>query len=142
MKEETRTWLHEIPREYVHRLWPKIEPLIEKVDPYSNGEGSTEQGKVYLIEGLATGFILAGSDMEPKGVIVGEWKTTPNKRIFLISALGGSHALTPESYEQIEEWVRKHGGTHIQGACRESIARLMRKRWGYKPAYTVVEKEI
>ena len=141
-KTGNKTGLHELPKEYVHAVWPKLSKLLDLVEPYSNNECTTEQGKTYLISGQAQAFILAGEDLDPKGVIVGEWKMTPGKRIFFITTLGGSNALYANAYAQLEAWVKKHGGTHIQGAGRDSIVRLMQKRWGYKPVYTVVEKEM
>ena len=141
-KPGTAIELHEIPKEYIHVIWPKLSKLIALVEPYSNDECTTEQGKTYLVSGQAQAFVLAGADMDPKGVIVGEWKMTPGKRIFFITTLGGSHALYATAYAELEAWVKKHGGTHIQGAGRDSIVRLMQKRWDYKPVYTVVEKEM
>ena len=134
--------LLEVPVTHVHQAWPKIAPFLEDVAPHGNGEGSVEQSKVSLINGSSTAIIVVDLTGETIGVIVGEWKMTPGKRIFFITAWAGSNAMPDELYADVEKWVNKNGGTAMQCAVRDSMGRMLKQRWNYAKVYTIFEKEI
>ena len=117
-------------------------PFLEEVAPHGNGEGSVEQSKVSLINGSSTAIIVVDLSGETIGVIVGEWKMTPGKRIFFITAWAGSNAMPDELYADVEKWVNKNGGTAMQCAVRDSMGRMLKQRWNYAKVYTIFEKEI
>ncbi len=134
--------LLQVPVEHLHQAWPKMVPFLEDVAPHGNGEGSVEQSKVSLINGSSTAIIVVDLTGETIGVIVGEWKMTPGKRIFFITAWAGSNAMPDELYEDVERWVKKNGGTAMQCAVRDSMGRMLKQRWNYAKVYTIFEKEI
>ncbi len=134
--------LLQVPVEHLHQAWPKMVPFLEEVAPHGNGEGSVEQSKVSLINGSSTAIVVVDDAGEMHGVIVGEWKMTPGKRIFFMTAWAGSNAMPDELYEDVEKWVRSNGGTAIQSAVRDSMGRMIKKRWNYEKVYTIYEKEI
>jgi hypothetical protein len=117
-------------------------PFLEEVAPHGNGEGSVEQAKVSLINGSSTAIIVVDLTGETLGVIVGEWKMTPGKRIFFVTAWAGGNAMPDELYEDVEKWVMKNGGTAMQCACRDAMGRMLKQRWHYRKVYTIFEKEI
>ena len=131
-----------LPPDQIHRAWNQIEPLLDSLEPYCNGEGTTEQSKVGLIDGSSTAIVIADADNLIVGIIVGEWKMTPGKRIFFVTDTAGSNVMDDELWADLQQWIRANGGTHIQGAGRDSVFRLHRQKRGFEKVYTVYEKEI
>ena len=134
--------MFQLPPAQIHRAWSQIEPLLDSLEPYCNGEGTTAQSKVGLIDGSSTAIVIADADNLIVGVIVGEWKMTPGKRIFFVSGWAGSNAMDDALWTDLQIWIRANGGTHIQGAGRDSVFRLHRQKRGFEKVYTVYEKEI
>ena len=134
--------MFQLPPAQIHRAWSQIEPLLDSLEPYCNGEGTTEQSKVGLIDGSSTAIVIADESNTIVGVIVGEWKMTPGKRIFFVSGWAGSNAMDDDLWEDLQRWIRANGGPHIQGAGRDSVFRLHRQKRGFEKVYTVYEKEI
>jgi hypothetical protein len=134
--------IYQLPPERVHQSWHQLEPLLEQLDKFSNGEGNVDQAKVALINGTSIALIVAEKSMEAKGVVVGEWKMTPGKRIFFVTGWAGANAMPDELNDKIEVWVKANGGTAMQCAVRDSMGRMLKQRWQYEKVYTIYEKEI
>jgi hypothetical protein len=134
--------LMQLPVEHIHRAWDQIEPLLDSIEPYSNGECTTEQSKVELIKGISTTLVIVEAPNKIVGVIIGEWKMSPGKRVFFVTGWAGSNAMNDSLWEDVMTWVKCNGGTHIQGAGRDSVFRLHRQKRGFEKVYTVYEKEI
>jgi hypothetical protein len=134
--------LLEVPVEHIHRAWKDIEPLLQSLEPYCNGECSTAQAKVGLINGTSTTLVIVDESTRVLGAIIGEWKMTPGKRIFFVSGWAGANAMDDTLWRDVQRWVKSNGGTHIQGAGRDSVFRLHRQKRGFEKVYTIYEKEI
>ncbi len=134
--------LFQLPPERVHQSWGQLAPLLDTLEPYCNGECTTEQSKVELISGVTIALVVVDEAMAIQAVIAGEWKMTPGKRIFFVGGWAGSNAMDERLWDQFQNWVKHNGGTTIQGAGRDSIFRLHRQKRGFKKVYTVYEKEI
>ncbi len=134
--------LLQLPVERVHQAWAQIAPLLDSLEPYNNGEGTTEQAKVALINGTSTALVVVDDAARIQAVIMGEWKMTANKRIFFVGGWAGSNAMNDALWSDLQIWVKHNGGTTIQGAGRDAVFRLHRQKRGFKKVYTVYEKDI
>ena len=134
--------IYQLPPERVHQAWHQLEPLLEQLNEFSNGEGNVDQAKVALINGTAIALVVAEKNMEAKGVVVGEWKMPPGKRIFFVTGWVGANAMPDELNDKIETWVKVNGGTAMQCVVRDSMGRMLKQRWQYEKVYTIYEKEI
>lgn len=65
----------------------------------------------------------------------------PNLRSLYIYAIWGRGKASREALNQLVEYARHNGCTRIRGACDETISRLWR-RYGFTPAYTVMELKV
>jgi hypothetical protein len=65
----------------------------------------------------------------------------PNDRVAFVVAIGGKLISSQDTYTQFTALLKAHGATKIQGAARESIARLW-TRYGFKERYRIVEAKI
>jgi len=65
----------------------------------------------------------------------------PNDRVAFITAIGGKLISSPETVEQLKAVLGSIGATYIEGAARESIARLW-SRYGFEEKYRIVGVKI
>lgn len=114
--------------------------MLDKAMAHSGGEYDIHQLKVLLAKGLQTLCVGCDEDMNIKCALTIEWINYPNDRVAFITAIGGR--TSKEGFAQFEQWVRDNGGTKIQGAAFEAVARLWKKAYGFENRYIIVEKKV
>jgi hypothetical protein len=79
--------------------------------------------------------------LDEEGVMHGaatvQFYNRPNDRVAFVVTMGGKLISSPETYAQFTALLKAFGATYIEGAGRESIARLW-KRFGFVEKYSVV----
>jgi hypothetical protein len=63
----------------------------------------------------------------------------PNARVAFIIAIGGKFISTPDSWAQFTDILRYNGATKVEGAARESIARLWALKFKFTEKYRIIE---
>ena len=124
----------------VQQIWHEVEPMLAKAMAHSGGEYSLEQLKVMLTQGKQVLCVCAEDDLSIKCALTIEWINYPNDRVAFITAIGGK--TEKSTFEQFENWVRTSGGTKIQGAAFEAVARLWKRAYGFENRYIIVEKQV
>lgn len=124
----------------VQQIWDEVEPMLAKAMAHSGGEYSLEQLKVMLTQGKQTLCVGAEDDLSIKCALTIEWINYPNDRVAFITSIGGK--TDKLGFEQFENWVRANGGTKIQGAAFEAVARLWKRAYGFENRYIIVEKQV
>lgn len=114
--------------------------MLAKAMAHSGGEYSLEQLKVFLVQGKQTLCVGAEEDLVIKCAMAVEWINHPNDRIAFITAIGGK--TDKKGFSEFEQWVKTNGGTKIQGAAFEAVARLWKRAYGFENRYIIVEKRI
>ena len=132
--------LYVVPNTHIQQTWDKVEKMLGDAMSHSGGEYNLEQLKVMLVEGKQTLLVLADDNMEIKCSSTIEWINYPNDRVAFITAIGGRNS--KDGWNQFMEWVKANGGTKIQGAAYESVARLWKKAYGFENRYILVEKRL
>jgi hypothetical protein len=79
---------------------------------------------------------------EIKGACTIEYINRPNSRVAMITAIGGRLITSEDSFDQLRNILKLNGATHIEGAARESIARLWKMKFGFAEKYKIVEVAI
>ena len=133
--------VQQVPIQYVHAAWPKVEWFIASALEYSDGEYTPEQAKVFVANGQWALFVAVNEENEVKGAACVQFNNMPNDRVAFIMALGGRGILNPACWEQLRDAVRLNGATCIQGACRASVTRLW-ARCGAREKYRIVEARL
>jgi hypothetical protein len=130
-----------VPQQFVVQTWPMVEEHIASAHKHSGGDYSMDQIKMYVT--LGQWVLLVASDEEKKvhGAATVSFLNYPNDRVAFITAIGGKLISNNDTFDQLKKVLRGMGATKIQGAARESIARLW-KRFGFAERYTVVEVKI
>lgn len=129
-----------VPIQYIHQLWSQVSGYIEDALQYADGDYNIEQVKVYLTNG--SWQLLVFNDNEKiQGAITVTYANYPNDRVAFITAIGGKGISDKDSYNNFCNVLKANGATKIQGAARESVARLWR-RLGFKNKHIIVERTI
>lgn len=121
---------------YINQLWPQVEQFIDAALAYQD-DYTLEHVKVFLVTGVWT-LVVAVDDA---GVIHGastvQFYNRPKDRVAFVVTMGGKLITNPETYQQFSNLLKSFGATYVEGAGRESIARLWR-RFGFVEKYRVV----
>ena len=120
---------------YVHTVWPQVSGFIADALAYQN-DYTLEQVKVYVSGGEWVLFV-AADDLEIHGAVVVQFFNRPNDRVAFVIALGGHLVSNKDTFAQLQDVCRLMGATAIEGAARESVARLW-TRYGFTEKYRIV----
>lgn len=129
-----------VPVSHIVQTWSKVEIMLDRAMSHSGGEYNLEQLKVLLSRGLQTLCVGCDEDMNIKCAMTIEWINYPNDRVAFITAIGGK--TDKQGFGEFENWVRANGGTKIQGAAFEAVARLWKRAYGFENRYIIVEKQV
>jgi len=132
--------LQHVPLEYVISTWPKVERFVDEASKFGE-DYTTEQIKVYLATGQWTLAVFVDDNNEIQGAVALSFFNYPNDRIAFITFIGGKSIFTEDLLAQLKNLSMRFGATKIQGAVRDSVARLS-SRLGFYKRYTIIETKI
>lgn len=125
-----------VPLEWVNQTWPRVEGFIAAALEYAQGDYTVDQVKTLVTQG--TWMLLVAVDgSEIKGAATINFYNRPNDRVGFISTIGGRLISNPDTFEQLKAFALSQGATVIEGAARESIARLW-TRYGFTEKHRIV----
>lgn len=130
----------DVPLRMVAQTWPDAEPFIKRgLDMGQDGfvDYTIEQVKAMVIQGywhLIVGYDDSGNI---HGAAAVEMINRANDRVGFIVSIGGRLVANDDTFSQLKKSMKSLGATTIEGAARESIARLWR-RFGFITKYAVV----
>lgn len=130
-----------ISPQYISQAWPLVEKYIADAQQYCGNDYTVEQVKVYLANGQWVLLVAADEEGAVHGAATVNVFNMPNDRIAFITFIGGKLISNKDTYSQMAGILKGFGATKIQGAARESIARLWR-RYGFEERYRIVETKI
>jgi hypothetical protein len=130
-----------VPVQYVHQAWPMVERFIADAVEFGGDDYTLDQVRVYVSSGQW--LLVVAVDLEGviKGAATVNFINYPNDRIAFITFIGGRLISNKETFKQLSDLLKANGATKIQGAARESIARLW-SRYGFEERYRIVETKI
>jgi hypothetical protein len=112
-----------VPTEWTARLWPEIEQYVSMAQEFSSDEYTVDQVKTLVLTGVWN-LLVATEDDKFCGAVVMSVSNRPNDRAAFIVTMGGKNILNVDGINQIKEIAVKLGATVLEGAVRESVARL------------------
>jgi len=130
-----------VPVEYVTQTWPLVEAFIASALEHSHGEYTPEQVKVYLVTGIWTLYVAVDGAGAVHGAGTVCFNNMPNDRVAFVTTIGGRLFTSQETWQQFVDLLKARGATQVEGAARESIARLW-ERYGFKTKYSIVSVRI
>ena len=132
--------LHVVDTGHLHSVWSQIEQFIASALEYSKGDYTVEAAKTLLATGQWM-LIVAVDEEKIHGAATAHLFNRPHDRVAFITAIGGKLISTPDTVEQLKQLFASYGATCIEGAARESIARLW-SRYGFDEKYRIVGVKI
>ena len=129
-----------VPTSHIQQTWDKVEIMLDRAMAHSGGEYDLDQLKVLLTQGRQVLCVGTEEDLIIKCAMTIEWINYPNDRVAFITAIGGK--TDKQGFGEFEQWVKANGGTKIQGAAFEAVARLWKRAYGFENRYIIVEKRI
>lgn len=130
-----------IPTHFVAQIWDKVALFISNALEYAEDDYTLDQVKVYLSTGQWILIVAVNEEDEIVGCSTICFYNYPNDRIAFVTAIGGKFISDSAIFNQFKILLKSFGATKIQGAARESIARLWR-RIGFKERHIIVEAKI
>ena len=131
--------INHVPLSHCAQVWPDIEAYFIEACKL-NDDYTIDQIKGSVCTGNWMLLILV-EDNKIHGAITVNFINMPNARVAFVTAIGGRLISSKDTYRQLAEIVKQFGATKIQGAVKESIARLW-GRYGFKECYRIVEVNI
>ena len=126
-----------VPTQLVHAVWPQVEAFVSSALEYSDGEYTIDQARQLVSSGQWAMFVAYDEDGSIKGAACVQFNNMPNDRVAFVVAIGGKLFTNPNTWEQFVKILKAHGATYVEGAARESIAKLW-TRYGFKEKYRIV----
>jgi hypothetical protein len=121
---------------HVHQVWPMVAGFIDSALEFSKGDYSPQDAKVLVSTGQWS-LLVAVDDQGVQGAATVSFFNRPNDRVAFITAIGGKLISSPETVAQLKQILSQYGATCIEGAARDSIARLW-SRYGFSEKYKIV----
>ena len=127
--------------QHVHQTWPLVEQYIAEAQKFGGDDYTLDQIKVHVAQGSWILVVAVDEENKIHGAATVNFVNMPNDRIAFITFIGGKLVSSKDVVRQLKNVLKGFGATKIQGAARESIARLWR-RFGFYERYTIVETKI
>jgi hypothetical protein len=130
-----------VPVSSFHQAWPLVEEFLEEALKWGEDDYTKDQAKALLAQGSWLLLVAVDEEQVVHGAASVNFINMPNDRVAFVTAIGGKLISNKDTYAQLCEVLKGFGATKIQGAARESIARLW-SRYGFKERYIIVEAKI
>lgn len=121
---------------YTNQIWPQVEKFIEAALAYQD-DYTIDHVKVYVTTGAWTLIVAIDDDQVIHGATTIQFYNRPKDRVAFVVTMGGKLITGHETYAQFTGLLKAFGATYIEGASRESAARLW-QRFGLLEKYRVV----
>lgn len=126
---------------WVPRTWETVYPFIEDALAFGQGDYTAEQMQVHVADGRWQLFVAVDETNKIHGAAVVNFFNRPTQRVAFILAIGGRLISSQDTFAQLKALCASFGATHIEGAARESVARLW-TRYGLAEKYRIVGVKI
>lgn len=129
-----------VPHEWTARVWPQAEPFVEMAHEFAADEYTMEQAKTLVLTGVWN-LLVATEEDRICGAVILALSNRPNDRAAFIVTMGGKNILNVDGINQIKEIAIKMGATVLEGAVRDSVARLA-MRAGFTEKCKLIEVKL
>ncbi len=129
--------IQHVPVEWVNSTWDMVEGFIVSALEHAKGDYTADQVKTFLVLGQWTLLVATDDDNKIHGAAAVNLYNRPNDRVAFIVAIGGKLISSKDTVAQLKAYLAAMGATVLEGAARESIARLW-SRYGFTEKYRIV----
>jgi hypothetical protein len=126
---------------YCAQTWPIVAPFIAEAHKYGGGDYSMDQIQMYVNLGNWVLLVAVDENNVVHGAGTVSFINYPTSRVAFFTTIGGRLISNQDTFNQLKTLLKSMGATKIQGAVRDSMARLLR-RYSFVKRYTVVQSDI
>ena len=113
-----------VANDWTARVWPQAEPFVKMAQEFAADEYTIEQAKTLVISGVWNLLVAVTEENEICGAVILALSNRLNDRVAFIVTMGGRDMLNVDGINQIKAIAITMGATVLEGAVRESVARL------------------
>ena len=131
-----------VPTNEITKVWDKIEPLVDKVIPYTYGRMLTVDVLHSLITNQYHLWIIYKDEKEIEAIAITEFMKYPRKTVLLINFISG---------DNLDDWIKeldktlvkfsKESGCDFLEACGRAGWERKVTKLGWIKKFTIVEKQ-
>ena len=131
-----------VPTNEITKVWDRIEPLVDKVIPYTYGRMLTVDVLHSLITNQYHLWIIYKDDEEIEAIAITEFMKYPRKTVLLINFISG---------DNLDDWIKeldktlvkfsKESGCDFLEACGRAGWERKVTKLGWIKKFTIVEKQ-
>jgi hypothetical protein len=131
-----------VPTNEITKVWNRIEPLVDKVIPYTYGRMLTVDVLHSLITNQYHLWIIYKDDEEIEAIAITEFMKYPRKTVLLINFISG---------DNLDKWIKeldktlvkfsKESGCDFLEACGRAGWERKVTKLGWIKKFTIVEKQ-
>lgn len=129
-----------VPIEWVPRVWPQVEAFLVEAIKYSSGDYTPEHVQVLVSTGQWA-LLVATDEGKIHGAATVHFFNRPKDRVAFVTTASGRFIINEDTFEQLKAIVASLGATALEGAMRESVARLCSRR-GFTEKYRILGVKI
>lgn len=126
---------------FLDQEWPKVSPMLDSGFMYSEGELDISQLRMLCARGDAF-IMVCMAEGQIIGALALEIVQYPNFRAANVISAGGRGIYNAKYWEMLRAWLKDMGVSKVQGNCRPSVARLLKRMEGFRTAYELVRADI
>lgn len=126
---------------YFHQTWPLVENFIADALKWASDDYTLDQVKSLLAKGDWLLVVAVDKNNSVRGASAINIFNMPNDRVAFVVAMGGRLICNNDTFDQFVKILKGFGATKLQGAARESAARLYAK-FGLKERYRIMESTL
>ena len=126
-----------VPAERVPQIWSEVEGFLVDALQYSKGDYRVDHVQTYLSAGTWMLVIVTEGEFI-HGAIAVQFFNRPTQRVAFVVAVGGYMISKQSEVDALKHICKAHGATVMEGAARESAARLW-SRVGLTEKYKIME---
>lgn len=127
----------EVPVQYVHQTWPKVEKFLLDSVKYSHGDLTIEETKLHVTNGNWSLLIAVDAENNVKGASTVSYYNRTSDRVAYVTNIGGRLLADKETFAKFCDILKANGATCIEGAVRDSLVRLWARLGAQKKSTTV-----
>lgn len=117
-----------VPYTHVDQVWPTVAPLLARAcgEKAADGEYTIDQIRMAIVQ-KDRHLVIGLEGEEIVGAATIEFQQFPQKRVALISALGGKGVVSAEALTTVKDWCRGMGASELRVFAKDAQARLFSK---------------
>jgi len=128
--------IQRVPVEWVPRTWPMVAVYIDHALQYATDGLTEDDARIKTFSGEWVLFV-AVKEGKIKGAAVVSLFNRGKDRVAFVVAMGGRLITGPDTFDQFRTSLIAMGATALEGAARESVARLW-ARYGLTEKHRIV----